>query len=107
YDSEALGVGAGPPLTHEPITRERLFAFPHIVVQLTGVDDEAVDGFLDDRGVLRRVWIERLLIEMADGDEDLVGRVAVSVPHYGAVPPMVAATDMIATLPRRFALRAV
>jgi DNA-binding transcriptional LysR family regulator len=106
-EAEALVVRAGHPITSGPITKERLFAFPHIVVDLTGSEEQAVDGFLDERGVSRRVWIERLLLEMSDHDSGLIGRVAVSVPHYAAVPPLLLVTDMIATLPRSFALRAI
>lgn len=102
--NEAIVVRTGHPLTQGPITKERLFAFPHVVVELTGTEEEAIDGFVDDRGVWRRVWIERLLIEMGDDDGGLVGRVAVSVPHFAAVPPILCQTDMVATLPRRLAL---
>jgi DNA-binding transcriptional LysR family regulator len=102
-ENEAIVVRAGHPLTQGPVTKARLFAFPHIVVELTGSEAEANDGFLDDRGVFRRVWIERLLIEMGDDDHSLIGRVAVSVPHYGAVAPMLLVSDMVATLPRRLA----
>jgi DNA-binding transcriptional LysR family regulator len=105
-EREAIVVRAGHPLTEGKITKERLFAFPHIVVELTGTAEMALDGFLDERGVARRVWIERLLIEMADDDHGLVGRVAVSVPHYAAVAPILRQTDLVATLPRRLAQRA-
>lgn len=105
-EREAIVVRAGHPLTQAPVTVERLFAFPHIVVELTGTEEDVIEGFLDDRGVSRRVWIERILIEMGDDHHGLVGRVAVSVPHYAAVPPMLLVTDMVATLPRRLALRA-
>ncbi len=105
-EKEAMVVRTGHPLTAGPVTKERLFGFPHIVVELTGTEETAADGFFDDRGVFRRVWIERLLIE-GDGDQGLVGRVAVSVPHYAAVPPMLCATDMVATLPGRLARAAV
>ena len=103
--SEAIVVRAGHPLTQGKITKERLFSFPYVVVELTGTEDETIDGFVDDRGVWRRVWIERLLIEMGDDNEGLVGRVAVSVPHFAAVPPILCQTDMVATLPRRLALQ--
>ena len=105
-EREAIVVRAGHPLTEGAVTKERLFAFPHIVVELTGSPEKALDGFLDERGVARRVWIERLLIEMADDDNGLVGRVAVSVPHYAAVAPILCRTDLVATLPRRLAERA-
>jgi DNA-binding transcriptional LysR family regulator len=103
-DSEAIVVRPGHPLTAGPVTKARLFAFPHVVVELTGTEDLALDGFLDERGVARRIWIERLLLEMADGESGLVGRVAVSVPHYAAVAPILRAGDLVATLPRRLAL---
>ncbi|HVJ55364.1 MAG TPA: LysR family transcriptional regulator [Aliidongia sp.] len=104
-ESEAIVVRAGHPLTKAPVTKERLFAFPYVVVEMTGTAEDTIDGFVDDRGVWRRVWIERLLIEMGDDDQGLVGRVAVSVPHFAAVPSIICRTDMVATLPYRLALR--
>jgi DNA-binding transcriptional LysR family regulator len=101
-DTETIVVRAGHPLTHGPITKARLLEFPHIVVELTGSEPNPIDGFLDDRGVFRRVWIERLLMETG-ADDGLIGRVAMSVPQYGAVGPMLMVTDMVATLPRRLA----
>jgi DNA-binding transcriptional LysR family regulator len=106
-EQEAIIVRAGHPLTNEPVTRERLLAFPHVVVELTGTEEAAVDGFLDDRGVWRRVWIERLLIDTGADASGAVGRVAVSVPHYAAVPPLLSVTDMVATLPHSLARLAV
>jgi len=74
-----------------------------VVVELTGGEEQAGDGFLNERGVSRRIWIERLLMEMSDPDQGLIGRVAISVPHYATVPALLHGTDMVATLPRRFA----
>jgi DNA-binding transcriptional LysR family regulator len=102
-DSEILLVRTGHPLTDGPVTMERLAVFPHIVVELTGSEGQAVDGFHDERGALRRVWIERLLLEMSEGADGLIGRIAVSVPHYLAAPPLLLASDMVVTLPRRLA----
>ena len=75
-----------------------------MVVELTGTEEHTTDGFMREKGVARRVWIERALLEFQDKRIDLVGRVAVCVPHFGAVPPLLQATDMVATLPRRLAL---
>jgi DNA-binding transcriptional LysR family regulator len=102
---ETLVVRAGHPLTSEPVTMPRLFAFPHIVVELSGSEERAADGFIDEQGVERRVWIERLLLDKEDENSGLVGRVAVSVPHYSAVTTLVSRSDMVATLPRSIALR--
>jgi DNA-binding transcriptional LysR family regulator len=63
-------------------------------------------GFVDDRGVWRRVWIDRLLME-ADADGAPVAHVAVSLPHYASVGDILARTDMVATLPERVARRLV
>jgi DNA-binding transcriptional LysR family regulator len=102
-EHETVVVRAGHPLTTGPVTRERLLAFPHIVVETTGGEAEPVDGYVDDRGAFRRVWIERLLMETEGTDRGLLGRVAISVPYHGAVAPLLLVSDMVATLPRRLA----
>ncbi|HEY9100640.1 LysR family transcriptional regulator [Chitinimonas sp.] len=102
-DNEALVVRRGHPLASGELSRERLLAYPHVVVELTGSNEPTQDGFLQDLGVSRRVWVERLLLELGGGDaEGLVGRAAVSVPHYASVLPLIEASDMVATLPRRY-----
>ncbi len=104
-ETETLVVRAGHPLTREKVTMERLFAFPYVVVELSGSGERASDGFIDEQGVERRVWIERLLLEQENGATGLVGRVAISLPHYSAVANLIAQSDMIATLPRSIAIR--
>ena len=103
-EEEAIVVRAGHPLTQGKVTKESLFKFPHVVVELTGTEEHTADGFMHDKGVARRVWMERALLEFQDKKIDLVGRAAVCVPHFAAVPPLLQATDMLATLPRRLAL---
>lgn len=102
-DQEALVARAGHPLAGRSVTRAELFAFPFVVVEMTGTEEPGADGFMDDRGVWRRVWIDRLLVETEDCDA--VGHVAVSLPHYAAVADILVATDMVATLPSRLARR--
>jgi DNA-binding transcriptional LysR family regulator len=102
---ETLIARAGHPLTSDAITLERLFAFPHVVVELSGSGERPAEGFIDEQGVERRVWIERLLLEQENESSGLVGRVAISLPHYSAVATLVAQSDMIATLPRSIAVR--
>jgi DNA-binding transcriptional LysR family regulator len=103
-EEEALVVRAGHPLAHGKVTKERLFDYPHAVVEFTGTEENERNGFLSEEGVERRVWIERVLLELKDNDVNLVGRAAVCVPHYAVVASLLQATDMVATLPRRFAL---
>jgi DNA-binding transcriptional LysR family regulator len=103
-EEEVIVVRAGHPLTRGIVTKQRLFEFPHVVVEFTGTEEHKADGFAYDKGVARRVWIERALLEFQDENIDLVGRAAVCVPHFAAVSPLLQATDMVATLPRRLAL---
>jgi DNA-binding transcriptional LysR family regulator len=65
-EQEAMVVRLGHPLTKTRITKQRLFQFPHVVVEMTGTEEHEKDGFLDDEGVSRRVWIERALLEFQD-----------------------------------------
>jgi DNA-binding transcriptional LysR family regulator len=106
-EQESIVVRAGHPLTQSKVTKERLFEFPHVVVELTGTEENERDGFMDEAGVVRRVWIERALLEFQDENVSLVGRAAVCVPYFAAVVPLLQVTDMVATLPRRLALSLV
>jgi len=103
-EEEAIVVRAGHPLTQGKVTIENMFEFSYVVVELTGTEEHTADGFVYDKGFAHRVWIERALLEFQDKKIDLVGRVAVCVPHFAVVPPLLQATDMLATLPRRLAL---
>ncbi len=105
-DHEAIVVRAGHPLTTGVVTKKRLLGFSHVVVELTGTGAHDRDGFIDDSGVVRRIWIERLLIETNSGKSGRLGSVAVTVPSYAGVAPMLQVTDMVATLPGRLAQRA-
>lgn len=106
-DEEAVAVRNDHPLTKTSVTLEKLLSFPFAVVEMTGSEEQGQDGFIDDRGVWRRVWIDRVLIETRAEDKDLVGSVSVTLPHYAAIPDIVSSTDLIASLPKRLALRAV
>jgi DNA-binding transcriptional LysR family regulator len=103
-ETETLVARSGHPLTRETPSIERLFDFSHVVVELSGSGERPTDGFIDEQGVERRVWIERLLLEQEKAGGP-VGRVAISLPHYSAVANLVAQSDMIATLPRSIDIR--
>ncbi|HMO28027.1 MAG TPA: LysR family transcriptional regulator [Enterovirga sp.] len=107
-ETEALVVRPGHPLAAEKITRERLLAFPFAVTEFTGSEEQGVDGFFDDRGVWRRIWMERLLLESkGEHSEEAGPHVAVTLPHFAAIPHILRETDMVATLPERLARQAV
>ena len=107
YDEEAIIARRGHPLEGGEITRARLLDYPHVVVELTG-NGEAPDGsaFMTERGVSRRVWVDRLLLDLRSSGETLIGRAAVSVPHYASAIAIVESSDMLATMPRSMALAA-
>lgn len=102
-EEESLVVRKNHPLTQGTLTKERLFQYPYVVVELTGTEEKGAAGFIDERNVMRRNWIERLLIEEEAGNPGLVGRVAVTVPFYASVAPILQSTDMVSTLPRSLA----
>lgn len=103
-DIEALVVRPGHPLADREVTRDEIFTYPFAVVEFTGTEAQGTDGFMDDRGVWRRVWIDRLMVETGESCES-VGHVAVSLPHYAVVPDVLAVTDMVSTLPDWLARR--
>jgi DNA-binding transcriptional LysR family regulator len=101
-ESGVMLVRQGHALTTGELTPERLFEVPHVVVDLIGTETPR-GGFLNDDGLMRRVWMQRVVLQ-AHG---LTARVAVAVPHFSAVPPLLRASDMVGLLPRRLAARAV
>ncbi len=76
----------GHPLAEGELTLERFTAFPHLLHSANGSRDGALDGPLQEAGFPRRL-----------------GAV---VAHLGAVPEILARTDMIMTISSRLAMRA-
>jgi DNA-binding transcriptional LysR family regulator len=101
-EHESMAVRQGHPLTEGRVTVKRLLSFRHLVVELTGTDERLLGGFYDDRGVLRRVWMERLLGDQPSSDVS-AQRIAATVPGYGAIGPVLRQTDLVATMPLRVA----
>ena len=95
-------VRTGHPLLSGELTPERALGFPHVVVDYTGNEEHLIDGFLAERGVLRRVHVEQAILA-ASRHPGRQPRIAVKVPTFGSVADLVARTDMVATLPRRLA----
>jgi DNA-binding transcriptional LysR family regulator len=48
-EEEAIVVRAGHPLTLEKVTKQKLFEFSHVVVELTGTEEHKADGFVYDQ----------------------------------------------------------
>lgn len=102
----AIVVRAGHPLTEGDMSADRLLDYPHIVVEFTGGPPERGDGFVDERGMVRRIRMEQTLMDMRRGRE-AEARVALTVPYFMAVAPVLRVTNYVASLPRRFARKAV
>lgn len=75
----------GHPLDkHSPLTRDEFEAADHVVVSATGTGHATVDASIEKMGIRRKAVL--------------------TVPHFVAVGHILATTDMIATVPERFAL---
>jgi DNA-binding transcriptional LysR family regulator len=74
-------VRAGHPAADEQLTLETFTALPHLLVSLSGPPRGFIDDLLEKRGLERKV--------------------SMVVDNFLAAPPIVAASDMVATMPRR------
>ncbi len=95
-------VRAGHPLTLEVPTLWRLLDFPHVAVNLLGSTVGLMDGYWPERGVLRRVHMEMVALEAPQrlGKD---ARIAMCVPHFWCLPPILSRCDMVASVPRALA----
>ncbi|WP_366943428.1 LysR family transcriptional regulator [Nevskia sp.] len=75
------------PLSRAPLTLDAYSAAEHVVVMSAGTGHVRVDALLDRQGIARRIRLR--------------------VPHFVAVGHILAASDMIATVPARFAEKIV
>jgi DNA-binding transcriptional LysR family regulator len=94
----------GHPLVDGDVTPGRVLEYGHVVVNYRGSDDGLVDGFVSERGVLRRVHVELAALEAPQrlGRE---ARIAVRVPTFSCVPDLLLRTELVASMPRRLAQR--
>lgn len=82
-DPFTLVVRAGHPLCEEEVTLAAYASAPHIHVSPRREQGSIVNGALKDAGYMRRV--------------------AVEVPYFALVPPLLASSDLVATVPRSIA----
>jgi DNA-binding transcriptional LysR family regulator len=75
----------GHPIARNPMTLEQFSALDHVGVVAANTGHAEIDVLLDKAGVKRNLRL--------------------SVPHFVAVGHILQSTDLIATLPERFALR--
>jgi DNA-binding transcriptional LysR family regulator len=103
-ESYALVVRKDHPLTRAKLTAARVFGFPHVVVDYTGSSDGMMDGFLPERGVLRRVLFQGALDETPQRLR-FRGRTALTVPGFTDAAHSLSTSNMVASMPRRLALK--
>jgi DNA-binding transcriptional LysR family regulator len=76
-------MAAGNPLARGRLTLARYVAARHLGVAAPGTGHERIEALLRQHGVQRQAPL--------------------AVPHFGAVPWLVAGTDLVATVPHRLA----
>ena len=82
------------------LTRKKLLALPVIVVSFGGEQEGAVDGFISERGLARRSEMyDRRALEEAMSTSRQVARIAVSLPHFLALPAFLDDSGMRPTMP--------
>jgi DNA-binding transcriptional LysR family regulator len=97
---------ADHPAGDKPLTMELVAKLPHLTVALVGNVSEATDGFVTQHGLERRVIAcNRGGVDQMLAEHGLRRRVHVTVPHFLAVPRVVAHSDLIALMPHRLAAR--
>jgi DNA-binding transcriptional LysR family regulator len=86
------------------VTTEMLSRLPIIVVSFGGEQEGAVDGFISERGLARRSEMyDRASFERAMSASEQVPRIAVSLPHFLALPAFLDGSGLSAIVPRPLA----
>ena len=88
----------------QKLDKETLSALPLVVVSFGGEQEGAIDGFISERGLARRSEMyDRSALERALGDSDRPPRIAVSLPHFLALPALLEDREIAAIVPRPLA----
>jgi DNA-binding transcriptional LysR family regulator len=83
------------------LSLETLFGLSIAAVSLHGEDEGIVDGFVSQRGLSRRSEMyDRTALEQALSGSKRSPRIAVSLPHFLALPALLEHTDLTAVVPR-------
>lgn len=97
---------AGHPATRGPFLIESLAQYPHLDILIAGRGAMTAGGTIDQEG-LERAYVSSnpLQLEGLLSERGLTRTAGATVSHILAVPPLVAATDLIAFVPRQLALQ--
>jgi DNA-binding transcriptional LysR family regulator len=98
YDDVLIASDALKP---GPLTLDALARLPIVVVSFGGDQEGAVDGYLSERGLARRSEMyDRAAFEAACGGSDHPPRIAVTLPHFLALPAFLEGATHAAIVPR-------
>jgi len=101
YD-DVLIVGAKTRLGR--VDKATLEKLPLVVVSFGGEQEGAIGGYISERGLARRSEMyDRAALEKALADSDHPPRMAVSLPHFLALPALIEDTGFGAIVPRPLA----
>ncbi|MGX9430102.1 MULTISPECIES: LysR family transcriptional regulator [Bradyrhizobium] len=82
----------------------KLARLPLVVVSFGGEQEGAIGGFISERGLARRSEMyDRAALERALAESDRPPRIAVSLPHFLALPALLADSELAAIVPRPLA----
>lgn len=86
------------------ITTEILASLSVVVVSFGGEQEGAIDGFISERGLARRSEMyDRTAFENAFSASSQAPRIAVSLPHFLALPALLDSSSLAAIVPRPLA----
>lgn len=86
------------------VTIEILAGLSLIVVSFGGEPEGAIDGFISERGLARRSEMyDRNALEQALSSSETVPRIALTLPHFLALPSLLAGSTLAAIVPRPLA----
>src|SRR6266702_1128539 len=82
----------------------KLATLPLVVVSFGGEQEGAIGGFISERGLARRSEMyDRAALERALSDSERPPRIAVSLPHFLALPALLVDSELAAIVPRPLA----
>jgi DNA-binding transcriptional LysR family regulator len=86
------------------LDKAKLATLPLVVVSFGGEQEGAIGGYISERGLARRSEMyDRPALERALSDSDHPPRIAVSLPHFLALPALLVESELAAIVPRPLA----
>jgi DNA-binding transcriptional LysR family regulator len=86
------------------LDRATFAQLPLVVVSFGGEQEGSINGFISERGLARRSEMyDRAALESALAESNRSGRMAISLPHFMALPALLENTELAAIVPRPLA----